>query len=429
MDGYSDSILTQIGLAPGELAGQTAVITGAGRGIGKEAARALAWLGAQVVLAELSPEGQAAADELVAAGYRALYLHTDVSQEADIARLARATEATFGPATILVNNAILSPTAAVLEMDVETWDRVLAVNLRGAFLICKAFLPGMLAQGRGTIINMTSLDAMPYLSAYITSKQGLSAFSRSLAGEVGEGGVRVIALAPGFVDTPGLRGTANGLAPHSGMTPDEFVKLSLHPAYAGAMPVEHAGAATAYLVARLAEDYQGEQVTGYTILERAGLIDSAEEYAPQITPSLSPQTRRGGKQLAAPGRALTAARELPGMLEATEVEFNRLPIFVRPMARQGLKSKTRYSLTEWKRLAERLVTDLERAAGGNEGALDRLQDDRETLRLALQKLSAYYADTPAETARFTKDAELLAEVQRIADERVATIAELIAALD
>ncbi len=264
-----------LGLAQDTFASQTAVVTGGGRGIGREIVRALAWLGARVVIAELADSGQEVERLVQEAGGAARWVKTDISSEADVARLARATRDAFGPADIVINNAILCPAAPVMDMDVALWDQVIAVNLRGTFLTCRAFLPDMVARRRGTIVNMISTDAMPYLSAYIASKQGIAAFSQSLAGEVGESGVRVIALGPGFVDTPGLRGAARGLGPRMGLSEEQFMKLSVHPAYAAAMPAEDAAAATAYLLARLADEYHGEQVTGYTILERAGFIQPA----------------------------------------------------------------------------------------------------------------------------------------------------------
>jgi NAD(P)-dependent dehydrogenase (short-subunit alcohol dehydrogenase family) len=214
----------------GTLAGQTVVVTSSGRGIGREVAFAFAWLGASVVVAEISDEGLETERLIAEAGRDALFVRTDVSGEAEVCRLRRTTQETFGPVSILVNNAIVWSVASVLDMDVAAWDRVMAVNLRGTFLTCKAFLPDMLARKHGTIVNMVSAEAMPYLSAYIASKQGIAAFSQSLAAEVGDAGVRVIPLAIGMVDTPSIRSVAQELAPHLGLSPGEFLRISLHPA-------------------------------------------------------------------------------------------------------------------------------------------------------------------------------------------------------
>ena len=111
-------------------------------------------------------------------GGQALFVRTDVASEAGVAALAEQTHAALGGVDILINNAAVEPVAAMADMETALWDRVMAVNLRGTFLTCRAFLPGMLrlqrAAGerrRGVIVNMTSADASPFMSAYIASKR------------------------------------------------------------------------------------------------------------------------------------------------------------------------------------------------------------------------------------------------------------------
>lgn len=213
----------------------------------------------------------------------------DVSQETDVNRLAETVRREFGPATILIKGAIISPVAPVVDM--KPWDRVIAVNLRGAFLTCRAFLPDMLAREAGTIINMTSAQAMPFAAAYAASKQALAAFSQSLAVEVGGRGVRVIAFGPGIVDTPGLRDALPALARYSPMDVDEALR--------GAISPEMAAAAMAYLVTRLADDYHGEEVDVYAVLDRAGVTQAVEPASSRSSPGPWPLT--GSRAM--PGRA------------------------------------------------------------------------------------------------------------------------------
>ena len=391
----------RLGLRTDELAGQVAVITGGGQGIGREAALALAGLGAKVVVAEINAETGAETARLINdAGGAAVFVQTDVSREADVARLAMWTLADFGPAHILINNAILSPVASLMEMTPDEFDRVIAVNLRGAYLTCRAFVPGMLTHHRGTIINMVSMDAMANMSAYIASKQGLAGFSQSLAAELGHEGIRVVAFAPGFVETPGLLTAGERLAPRMGLTPAEFQRLSLHPAYSGMMPAADAGLATAYLAAHLAHDYAGEVVTGYTVLERAGLITASESAA-------EPAQTTSGRDLH------SLAADLARILTETEAEFARLPIFVRPLARSGFKAKSGQSFMDWRRTVEHLAQN-----GPTSSDLPR----------QLQKLLAYYQGVPAETARFTKDPATLREITDISKARVQLIETLITAI-
>jgi NAD(P)-dependent dehydrogenase (short-subunit alcohol dehydrogenase family) len=409
----------RLGLGRDTFASQTAVVTGGGRGIGREIVRALAWLGACVIIAELADSGQEVERVVQEAGGAARWIRTDVSSEAEVARLAQAAWDTYGSADILINNAILCPPASVMEMDVALWDKVIAVNLRGTFLLCKAFLPEMVNRRQGKIVNMISTDAMPYLSAYMASKAGIAAFSQSLAGEVGESGVRVIALAPGFVDTPGLRGAARVLGPRMNLSEEQFMKLSVHPAYAEAMPAQDAAAATAYLLAKLADEYHGEQVTGYTILERAGFFGLTGSLIKQAEKARDAKTvpLRAGP----PGEAQAVCQRMTQMLGETEAEFAKLPVFVRPMAKQGFRSKAGQSTSEWIRTVAEVAALVDRLAGGDQAARSELHTRRPKLKDLFGKLETYYRDVPAETAHFTKDAELLRQIESTTQQRLSLI--------
>ncbi len=401
-----ETLLTHPAFNELSLRGRVALVTGAGRGIGRETARALARLGARLVIAELDlVNGDETASFIRRAGGEAIFIPTDVSDPDSVAELATRTHTAFGALDILVNNAILCPVAPLIEMDLDTWDRVIAVNLRAAFLTCKAFLPEMLARHSGTIVNMISSEAMPGLAAYIASKQGLSGFSQSLALEVSGQGVRVIPFGPGMVDTPGIRGVAPALAPQLGMSKTQFLNIPLHPAFEGLMPVEYAGAAAAYLIAALADEYHGEPVNGYTVLERAGIISPA---------TLPPAKAQATDESFTPAAGLTnLLNALFQILLETEAEFATLPIFARPLARSGFKSKAGASLADWQRLIDSL------RAGASPAA---------DLPTRLEKLSGYYRGVPAETARFTRDTELLRSVEQLSQRRVELIEALVRAL-
>lgn len=408
-------ILARAGLARNVLSGQVAVVTGAGRGIGREAARALAWLGAKIVIAELNDVlGTETRELILKDGGEALFLHTDVADAQSVAALARETHKSFRTVDILVNNAILCPAIRVADMQVEQWDEVLAVNLRGTFLTCRTFLPEMLARKHGVIVNMVSTEAMPGLAAYIASKQGMTGFSQSLALEVEGQGVSVIPFGPGMVDTPGIRNVAPDLAPRLGMSSEQFLSIPLHPAFEGLMPVEYAGAATAYLVAKLADEFHGETVTGYEVLERAGVIESPLSG----TDARTPPEARVAPFIGEDVQSLVAQLEV--VIAATEAEFNRLPAFVRPIARSGFKRKSGQSLQDWARLAASLNEWIKFPATFQE-KLPRLQS-------LFEGLVAYYQGVPAETARFTKDTEMLQSVKRISQERIALIRKVDAEL-
>ncbi len=140
------SLLENIGFSNNEFQNKVIVITGAAHGIGLQIARAFAMLGGKVVIAELSEEGKSAAEWICAEAGEASFIQTDVSDAVSVAHLAQETHGQFGPVDIIINNAIRCPVARVAEMDEKLWDQVIAVNLRGTFLVSKAFLPDMLAR-------------------------------------------------------------------------------------------------------------------------------------------------------------------------------------------------------------------------------------------------------------------------------------------
>ncbi len=167
------------------LSGSVAVVTGAGQGIGRETARLLAALGASVVIAEVAEAGRETSRLIQVEGGKALFIQTDVSDPASMQALRQQSLNAFGHVDILVNNAEAFSCKTVLDLTVAEWDRIFAVNLRGAFLGIQAFLPQMLERRRGIIITMESADGMPYLAPYLASKVGLRSLAFSLAQELG----------------------------------------------------------------------------------------------------------------------------------------------------------------------------------------------------------------------------------------------------
>jgi len=187
-----------------DLAGRTVVITGGGKGIGKVYVEEFAKAGARVVAADV--DGAAAksvAEASSAQGLQVLGLATDIASEDSTKAMAAAALERFGSIDVLINNASLMsvlPRRSWLEIPVEEWDRVMAVNLRGMFLASRAVFPAMQAQKRGKIVNISSsrfFEGTPNRLHYTTSKAGVIGFTRALAREVGEFGITVNAVAPG----------------------------------------------------------------------------------------------------------------------------------------------------------------------------------------------------------------------------------------
>jgi 3-oxoacyl-[acyl-carrier protein] reductase len=187
-----------------DLAGQAVIVTGGGKGIGKTYVEAFAQAGARVLAADIDAAAAASvADKLTAQGQTVAALATDIADPASVEAMAEATLARFGRIDVLINNASLMsvlPRRSWLEIPVEEWDRVMAVNLRGLFLCCRAVFPAMRRQGHGKIVNIAStrvFEGTPLRLHYTSSKAGVVGFTRALAREVGEFGITVNAVAPG----------------------------------------------------------------------------------------------------------------------------------------------------------------------------------------------------------------------------------------
>src|SRR5215510_15301035 len=185
------------------LVDKVVIVTGGARGIGRAYCIGLAAEGARVVAADVL-DCKPVVTEIETRGGQALGVTCDVSRESDTQRLATETLARFGRIDALVNNAALYGNLKrrpFMEIPVEEWDAVMAVNLRGLFLCARAVFPAMKAQGKGKIINISSstlFKGVPHYIHYTTSKGGVVGFTRSLARELGEFGIRVNAIAPGF---------------------------------------------------------------------------------------------------------------------------------------------------------------------------------------------------------------------------------------
>ena len=260
---------------PNRLGGRVASVTGGASGIGRASARRLAAEGAAVAIGDLDePGAQRVASEIEAAGGRALAIRTDVSEEVDFEALIRLTVARFGRLDILHNNAAALGAARVGQdemvdsLDVDVWDRTMAINTRSVMLGCKHAIPHMLAAGGGSIINTSSGAALlGGLSgtAYATSKAAVNCLTQYVATQFGKRGIRCNAILPGLILTPAV---------DLGMSEDAVQMILDHHMTAEAGQPEDIAA----MVAFLASD-ESRYVTGQLLRVDGGITSHAPTYA------------------------------------------------------------------------------------------------------------------------------------------------------
>ncbi len=240
------------------LNGKVAIVTGAGSGIGRGVALRLAEDHAAISVWDLNGEGAAeTVRQIEAAGGKAIAITVDCSDKAAIKAAADETRAKLGPIAILVNNAGISPYKPFFDLDDDLFDKTIAVNLRGPYLITKEVLPEMVAAGWGRVINITSSSVQSGavdLVHYVSSKGGLMGMTKALALEFAASGVTFNIVPPGVIDTPMLRG-----AP---IDAEAFAKT---------LPMKRMGtpADIAAAVAYLASEEAG-YITGQTISTNGG---------------------------------------------------------------------------------------------------------------------------------------------------------------
>jgi NAD(P)-dependent dehydrogenase (short-subunit alcohol dehydrogenase family) len=255
-----------------KLQGRTAIVTGAGQGIGRAVALRLGAEGAAVAIAEInSRAAERVAEELRAAGAHAVAVELDIGDAAAIATATHAVEHALGPPTILVNNAGILAMQPALKLDASEWDSALAVNLSGAFHAAQAVLPFMTAAGWGRIVNISSMMAVTAFgedAAYCSTKAGLLGLTRSLAAEFGPYNVCVNAVCPGNVSTRLMADAAASIERRDGLEPGSFMHNR-----ARAIPLRRLGLPedVAAVVAFLCSS-DADYVTGQAIHVNGGLF-------------------------------------------------------------------------------------------------------------------------------------------------------------
>jgi meso-butanediol dehydrogenase/(S,S)-butanediol dehydrogenase/diacetyl reductase len=255
-----------------ELGGRVAIVTGAGRGIGRATALELARLGADIVSAELdAASAESTAKEVRALGRRALALPTDVTRRADLTQMVDRVRGEFGRIDVLVNNAGIYRAAASLDVTEEHWDAIMTLNARAVFFASQAVLPVMIAQKRGAIVNLASMAGkigsktnLPYNA----SKAAVVSLTKSLALAHAADGVRVNCVCPGFVETDMWTKVAHEQGALLGMSAEEFTRQRARTVPLGRMERPEDVAA---VIGFLASDRAG-YMTGQALSVDGGLV-------------------------------------------------------------------------------------------------------------------------------------------------------------
>ncbi len=250
----------------GRLEGKVAFITGAGRGIGRAIAQKMALEGAAVVIAEVdTASGQQTTEDLIAAGYRALFVQVDITRESEVQQAIQHTVETFGGLNILVNNAGKDFNFDATTMTEADWYMAMDVDVKGVWLCCKYAIPQLLKQGGGAIVNIASVHARatsPNYFPYGAAKSAVVGLTRSLALDYGPHNIRVNAICPGWVLSDAI---ANWLKAQPNPQVTEAHIVSLQPVRRIGDPMEIAN-----LVAFVASD-EASYITGAELVIDGGL--------------------------------------------------------------------------------------------------------------------------------------------------------------
>ena len=247
-----------------KLPNKSAIVTGGGKGIGKEIALALAHEGANVLVAgRQSDVLEQTASEINSLGRRSLFCVTDVSDESQVERMVGTALDGFGQIDILVNNAgVTGPTATVTSVTRDVWDQVLAINLTGAFLCARAVIPHMIAHRSGKIVNISSIAGkMAYAlrSPYAASKWGMLGLSCTLAQELGPHNIQVNAICPGPTAGERMTGVIAGRAKELGRSVEEVERLYVEgTALKRMVDPKHVAAAVVFLCSTDSDSITGE---------------------------------------------------------------------------------------------------------------------------------------------------------------------------
>jgi NAD(P)-dependent dehydrogenase (short-subunit alcohol dehydrogenase family) len=375
-------IIVQLGIKPDVLRGETVIITGAGGGIGFEAACALLWLGANVVIAEINEiNGKQAAEKLAAEfdSARVLFVRTDVGDEASVQALYSESVRRFGKVDAVINNATIAVLGMVKDLPIEQWDASYHVNLRGPVLMARTFLPDMLKRDHGTFACVSSTGTA-FLGGYETFKAAQVHLANTLDAELEGTKVNAYTIGPGLVPTETASKAVAHLAPQMGMSVEQFFEMNK----GAVLSVEEAGTGFAASVV-FAEKFRGQEISSIQALKAADIrIGSGDKDAAAAT-VLATQRNE----------AAALCGRVYATLEDQSEGWKQRSLFERQWVIRDFKKTAGMPVEEWLSVLASLELSL--------------QGDGPVNKPPLNKLAGYY-DHLAELAKgYEKDAAKLQE--------------------
>ena len=392
------SVISQLGLSQETLRGETVIVTGAGGGIGYEAARALLWLGANVVIAEINQQNGRKAEvglEKEFGKERVLFVHSDVGNEASVNNLYNLAVLAFGKVDVIINNATIAVLGNVVDVPIEEWDRSYRVNLRGPVLMARTFLPDMLQRKHGVFVCVSS-KGTAFLGGYETFKAAQLHLGDTLDAELEGTGVTAYTIGPGLIPTETTAKAVAQLAPQMGMSVEQFFEMNK----GAVLSVEEAGAGFAVSVV-FAEKFKGQEISSIQALKAAD-INFGSAKAEGVSAKMVVDKRKYSDEHLRQAQALCDA-VLVTLREQSD-GWKRRSLFERQWVIRDFKKTAGMPVEEWLRSLERLEESLR----GN-GAITSLP---------LDNLAGYYEHLAELAIGYEKDSEKLEEnLQQVYDWR------------
>jgi NAD(P)-dependent dehydrogenase (short-subunit alcohol dehydrogenase family) len=388
------------------LLGEVIIVTGGGQGIGYEAARALAWLGATVVIAEIDKQAGKQAATAINQELRTnsvSFIHTDVGDEGSVNRLARTVLHTYDKVDVVLNNATVAPLGAVQDLPIAQWDASYRVNLRGPVLLARAFLPGMVKRQHGVFVCVSS-TGVAFMGAYEIFKTAQVELANTLQAELEGTDVTIFTIGPGVAPTPTATAAIEHLASLYGQSTAEFY-ATVQDQF---ISVEAAGAGFAAAIA-LADQFAGQETASVPALYAAGikLPDRQNGRTPgRFTAEQLEQIQTLGHQV-----YTTLAQE--------SASWQQRSIFERQWLIRAFKKQAGMSTDQWLEGLEKL----------NNAAQAQDSMTLATISLPLKRLANYYGYLYAAAAGYVKDPAEREEQLRIVRGWQGEVERLAALLD